>query len=56
MFSSEQANFSFVDLSKLVLCLALNKLVSVLKTINIYPTDLIIILLGFSSEQADIQK
>ncbi len=39
-------------MDKLVLVLALKKLVSVLKTRNVYCTDLLIILLGFSSEQA----
>ncbi len=39
-------------LNKLVLVLALNKLVAVLKTRNIYHIYLLIILLGFSSEQA----
>ncbi len=62
MFSSEQDSLIFfLALNKLVLCLALNKLVlvlalnkpvSVLKTRNIYHTDLLIILLGFSCEQA----
>ncbi len=62
MFSSEQACLSlFLALYKLVLCLALNKLVLVLvlnklvlvlKTRNIYHIDLLIILLGYSSERA----
>ncbi len=43
MFSSEQASLSFSSEQALV---------SVLKTRNIYHADLLIILLGFSSEQA----
>ncbi len=53
MLSSEQASLSFfLTLNKLVLCLTMNKLVSVLKTRNIYHIDLLLILLGFNSEQA----